>query len=316
MLRKIVVSLVVIIGLGVAGLLAFMYLAPERFTQAAITAARRHAGLERKEITLPDGLRYVYLEGGKGETLLLLHGFNANKDNFVQIAPYLSDRYHLIIPDHIGFGESSRPLQADYSPDVQAERLHALLQALDVHGRVNVGGNSMGGMISLHYGLRYPAETSSLWLLDPAGMFSAPKTEYMKVAFQSTRNPLEINNVDEFSFVMSKAMARPPFFPQPMLEVFAREIIDNKAVAQKVFDSMMKSDIEARVAGLSLPTLIVWGDHDEILHPAGAGILHKLLPDSQVVIMPGIGHMPMLEDPARTAADFLHFQDALARKVH
>jgi pimeloyl-ACP methyl ester carboxylesterase len=311
MIRKLILFVLLILVVGIAGLTGFLYLAPEAFTKMALEAGRRYAGLERKEITLPDGLRYVYLEGGKGEPLLLLHGFGTNKDNFVAIAPYLRDRYHLIIPDHIGFGESSKPLDADYRPDAQAAHLHALLQRLGIQGKVHVGGNSMGGMITLQYGHRYPDQTASLWLLDPAGMFSAPSTEFMKTALTSKNNPLQIKTTDDLAYLMSKATAKPMFIPRPMLDVFAREQIANKAVQDKVFADMMKSDIEKQIAGMSIPSLIVWGDQDQLVHPAGAEILHKLLPNSAVVIMPGIGHVPMMEAPEQSAVDYLRFRGSL-----
>lgn len=67
----------------VIGMIGFVYLAPEKATIFAINAERHLSGLLSKEIDLPDGLHYVYLEGGKGEPLMLLHGFGANKDNFL-----------------------------------------------------------------------------------------------------------------------------------------------------------------------------------------------------------------------------------------
>ena len=63
----------------------------------ALEFERRLAGITRKEATLPNGLRYVYLEGGKGEPLMLLHGFGANKDNFVRVAKYLTPRYRVTV---------------------------------------------------------------------------------------------------------------------------------------------------------------------------------------------------------------------------
>ena len=93
---------------------------------------------------MPGGLRYVYLEGGQGEPLLLLHGFGADKDNFVRAARFLTPHFHVIVPDQIGFGESAHPLQADYAPIAQSKRLHALMQALGIKN-IHLGGSSMGG---------------------------------------------------------------------------------------------------------------------------------------------------------------------------
>src|SRR5690606_34979350 len=123
-------------------------LAPERALRRINHHRRRAAGLTRREITLGDGSRYVYLEGGEGEPLMLLHGFGADKDHFTRVASYLTLDYRVIVPDLLGFGESDKPPHADYSPQAQAARLRMLASALGV-GRVHLGGNSMGGQIAL-----------------------------------------------------------------------------------------------------------------------------------------------------------------------
>jgi len=63
---------------------------------------------------------------------------------------------------------------------------------------------------------------------------------------------------------------------------------------------------------LAIPALIVWGAQDHLINPATAEILHQLLPHSQVIIMPGVGHLPMLEKPEQSAADYIKFRTALA----
>ncbi len=81
---------------------------------------------------------------------MLLHGFGANKDHFTLVARFLTPRYSVIVPDHLGFGESAHPLAADYAPPTQAQRLRALAQALGIQS-LHLGGNSMGGQIALTY---------------------------------------------------------------------------------------------------------------------------------------------------------------------
>jgi pimeloyl-ACP methyl ester carboxylesterase len=66
--------------------------------------------------------------------------------------------------------------------------------------------------------------------------------------------------------------------------------------------------LEAQFKTLSTPALIVWGVEDKILHPAGAETLCALFPNSDVRLMAGIGHLPMMEAPAVTAKDYLEFR--------
>jgi len=144
MVRTIKVTIFALLAV-VLGLVGFLYLAPEQATRLALDAERSHAGLTRKEITLPDGLRYVYLEGGSGETLILLHGFGADKDNFTRVARWLTPHYRVIAPDLPGFGESSHPADADYGPAVQAERMHQLALALVRLHQRRLAGRAIAG---------------------------------------------------------------------------------------------------------------------------------------------------------------------------
>ncbi|MEK6198595.1 MAG: alpha/beta hydrolase, partial [Psychrobacter sp.] len=94
-------------------------------TQKLVQYERNKSDLETKAMTLASGEQMTYLEGGNlaGEPLLLIHGFGGNKDNFTRIARQL-ENYNLIIPDLLGFGDSSKPMAADYRSEAQATRLH------------------------------------------------------------------------------------------------------------------------------------------------------------------------------------------------
>lgn len=289
----------------------FVYLAPERATRAFVDLDRWRAGLVRKEIALPDGTRFVYLEGGQGEPLLLLHGFGANKDNFSRVAAYLTPRYRVIIPDHIGFGESAHPPDADYSPTAQAERIHKLARTLEIDS-LDVGGSSMGGQIALSYAAMYPGEVKSLWLLAPAGVWSAPPSE-MRVNFDKTgENPLLVRNEEDFARLFLLVMSDPPFVPRPVLNVLAQERIQNFTLEQRIFEQIVADSLEQRISGLATPTLIVWGTRDRLIHVETANVLRALLPNSEVIIMPEIGHAPMIERPRQTAEDYLRFREKLS----
>ncbi|HEY2773035.1 MAG TPA: alpha/beta fold hydrolase [Candidatus Binatia bacterium] len=294
-----------------AALTAFVQLAPETALRTALSLERHRSGLVRKEIDLPGGLHYVYLEGGSGEPLMLLHGFGADKDNFTRIARLLVPNYRVVIPDHIGFGESSHPADADYSPPAQAERLHELAAALGIT-RVHLGGNSMGGHIAMSYAVAYPNDVASLWLLDPGGIWSAPPSELAQVLQKTGRNPLMASNEDEFAKVYAFAMSDPPWVPRAFLDVMARRRIENFALEQKIFEQIRGDRLEERLRGLATPTLIVWGREDRAINVATAEVLHGMLPHSQVIVLDHIGHLPMLEAPERSAADYLAFRASLA----
>lgn len=309
-IARIAMFVVVTIIVLVLAAIGFVYLAPVTATRVFIGLERRRAGLVRKEIDLRDGLHFVYLDGGHGEPLLLLHGFGGNKDNFTRVARFLTPHFRVIVPDHIGFGESAHPPDADYSPTAQAARLHAFAQALGIQS-LDVGGNSMGGQIAMTYAALYPDEVTSLWLIDPAGVWSAPESELRKVIIDTGENPLLVRNEDEFARLFPWVMNDPPFVPRPIMNVIAQERIRNFVLEERIFRQIAADSVEERVNGLGTPSLIVWGNRDRLINVATADLLHKLLPNSQVVIMPGIGHVPMIERPKQSAEDYLRFQASL-----
>lgn len=303
-------ALLVLVAAVVVAATAFVQLAPETATRLALEAERDRSGLVRKEIELPGGLHYVYLEGGSGEPLMLFHGFGANKDNFTRIARHLAPHYRVILPDHVGFGESSHPADADYSPPAQAERLHALAGALGI-SRVHLGGSSMGGHIAMSYAVAHPGDVASLWLLDPGGVWSAPPSELASGMADGGENPLMARSPEDFVKVYEFAMSDPPWIPRAMLDVMAQERIRNYELEKKIFEQIRADRVEDSIRGLKTPSLIVWGREDRAIHVDTAEVLHGLLPNSEVVILEGIGHLPMLEAPQRSAEDYLRFRSGL-----
>ena len=309
---RILKALAAVLLITAVALVAFVQIAPATALRLGFDAERSRSGLVRKEIDLPDGLHYVYLEGGSGEPLVLLHGFGDNKDTFTRLARFLTGKYRVIAPDHIGFGESSRPMDADYTPPAQAERLHALTIALGLD-RVHVGGNSMGGHIALSWAAAHPGDVASLWLLDAAGIWSAPKSELTETIEKTGVNPLNPTNTDEFLRLYQFAMSDPPYVPRAILDVMAEQRIANAELEAKIFQQLRTDDAEERIRGMRTPSLIVWGDEDRALHVGTAEVLHGLLPNSEVVILEGIGHLPQLEAPERCAEDYLRFREGAGR---
>ena len=285
-------------------------------TQKIIQYERSKSDLEVKSLTLASGDKMVYAENDNvmGEPLLLIHGFGGNKDNFTRIADKL-EGYHLIIPDLLGFGESSKPMTADYRADAQATRLHELMQAKGLASNTHVGGNSMGGAISVAYAAKYPKEVKSLWLIDTAGFWSAGVPKSLEGATLEN-NPLLINSKEDFYKMYDFIMYKPPYIPKSVKAVFAQERINNKALDAKILEQIVTDNVEERakiIAKYNIPTLVVWGDKDQVIKPETTELIKQIIPQAQVIIMPEVGHVPMVEAVKDTANDYKAFRDGLKK---
>ncbi len=283
-------------------------------TQKLVQYERNKSALDVKALTLASGDTLVYAENRNvtGKPLLLIHGFGGNKDNFTRIADKL-EGYHLIIPDLLGFGNSSKPMAADYRADAQATRLHELMQAKGLSSGVHIGGNSMGGAISVAYAAKYPTEVKSLWLIDSAGFWSAGLPKSLEGATLEN-NPLLINKTEDIYKMYNFVMYKPPYIPKSVKAVFAQERLNNKQLDAKILEQIVMDNVEERaeiIAEYKIPTLVVWGEQDQVIKPETVELIKEIIPQAQVITMPNIGHVPMIEAVKQTAADYKKFRVSL-----
>lgn len=271
--------------------------------------------MDKKEV-LVNGEPWVYLEANSDEgkpVVLMLHGFAAEKDNWVRMARGL-DGYHVIAPDLPGHGESTYDTNAYYGFDKQSLRLAEFVQALGLK-RFHIIGNSMGGGIAGLYTYRNPAKVISLGLLDAVGFYGNESSDVEKILEKNQGNPLIVRDREGFDTLIEYAMHQPPFMPWPAKSVLARRAIARQGANDQVFEHIYKEAQSAKYSGgfkhifekIETPTYVVWGDQDRVLHVSSSEQFFKHMPNVQVDVLPQIGHAPMLEVPELTARMFDEF---------
>lgn len=299
-------------GIGVAlivivvALVLFYFLMPGTIFRLAQYTNRNASGLAEESVQVDDH-RIFYLDGGKGETVPLVHGYTADKDNWTRFAKYLTPKYRVVIPDLPGFGASSRMQESSYDIESQVERLHRFVLGMKL-GKVNVAGNSMGGTIAGVYAAKYPQEVSSLALLAPGGIVSPEKSEVVKMREKGI-NPFFINSEEDFDRIMKLAFVKVPAIPTPVKKEMTARAIRNRAFNEKIAGDFMKKplSLEPFLPLIQARTLILWGDQDKLLDVSSVPILEKGIKVRRTVIMKDCGHMPMLERPEETAGYYLKF---------
>ncbi|HEX3092970.1 MAG TPA: alpha/beta hydrolase [Candidatus Angelobacter sp.] len=273
-----------------------------------IDLERFASGLKRHVIQVGDH-RVVYSEGGKGEPLVLLHGFGASADSWNRFAKPLIKRYHVIAPDQPGWGASTRIESASYGYPAQVERLRQFLSALG-HKRVHLVGHSMGGFIASAYAARYPDEVITLGLIAPHGMIEPEPSELARDVAKGD-NWLVATSRPEFDRLLNNVFAKRPYAPKAVLNYLANHAIRNSAKSAKIFAEMQTNDppLVDRLPNITAPALIVWGDQDRVLHVSCADLFRKGIKNSEVMIIPGSGHMPLVENAGTCARAWLAFVD-------
>ena len=238
----------------------------------------------------------------------MLHGFGENKDNWNKFVITLKNKYHVIVPDLVGHGESTSSFKLNYSLESHAKRLKKFLLSKNIK-RFHLMGNSMGGGVALVYTSLYSSDVKTLTLMNAIGVVKT-KSKMMTYIEKTNRNPFfDICTINAYEELLNYALQKKPSIPN----VIKVELMNNKCKNSKIDKHMFKSllknldNLREIAKTIKRPTLIIWGDKDKILHVDNAKLFHKYIKNSKLVILKNIGHMPMIEAANKSVRVFNDF---------
>lgn len=312
-MKKALLLLVLLLAATAGTLYAF----PATLLATAQFVESSRAGLDERSLQV-NSLDIRYYEGGpdKAQTVLLVHGFGADKSNWLRFARFLTDRYHVIAVDLPGFGDSSRPQNISYDVGTQAERLADFMGELGI-GRFHVVGNSMGGHIAALLAARNPNEVLSAGLFDNAGVMAPRQSELFQRLLNGKDNPLVLRSVDEFPALLDFVFVQKPPMPSRLLDYLAERSLERSAFNSMVFQQLRERYIplEPELPKITAPTLLLWGDRDRVLDVTSIDVMKPLLKRPSVAILRDCGHAPMIERPEETARLYLDFLQRSAAPI-
>jgi len=246
------------------------------------------------------GQKIVYYDVGTGPTLVLVHGFASQaRFDWGRVIVPLSQRYRVIALDQIGFGGSDKPF-IDYSVQTFVDFLGEFLRTLKVE-RFDLAGESLGGWVVADYTIQALAagntgpyalpRPSRLILEDAAGhtpLHSALKTIPITGDLQSAAGVAIVFH--------DKSLITPEF----IRENFAMKLAANDGMTERLFIANPEVDKEVvgdKLAGITIPTLVVWGGDDQIVPLADGKDYAAKIAGARLVVIPECGHAPSLEKP-------------------
>jgi pimeloyl-ACP methyl ester carboxylesterase len=271
---------------------------------------RSGAGLEESSIRVGD-LDIAYLkniEPADGDTIVLVHGFGASKDNWTRLAAELTDQFNVYAIDLPGHGDSSKPLDLGYRFEDQVAHLSGILETLNIE-KTHMMGNSMGGAITALYAATYPDQIRTAVLLNPAGVFEY-ESELVELVKEGD-NPLIPEKEGDFERLVNFAMEKKPFAPWPIYDVMEERAIANREVNEVIFAAIRDSGFEPNfrdaITRIQSPVLVIWGMEDRVINYRNADVFVDQIPNARKVLLEGIGHAPMVEVPEESAQLFREF---------
>ncbi|MDT0596055.1 alpha/beta fold hydrolase [Glaciecola petra] len=289
---------------------AFVWFAlPEPVSRFLLNLNNTSAGLSSKTLTTTIG-DIQYLEGGQGETIVLLHGIYARKEHWVDLARELTKRFRVIAIDLPGFGDNQIRQPQQYRLKTQANNLDVVLQSLNIES-AHIGANSMGAQVVSLLAIARPEVIKSLAFIgSPLGVTSPIKSE-MENALINGNIPLLVKTEADFEQRNNWLFPKTPAIPSPIMKTWMHQELTNSVRNEEIWHAVNDfSDTRTLLEiapFLSMPTLIIWCQQDRIFHVSGAKTLARVLPNSKLTILENCGHVPMLDKPKEVSEVYLSF---------
>jgi pimeloyl-ACP methyl ester carboxylesterase len=284
---------------------------------AAYTPDRDRAALEARylatttDLRVVDGVRLHVRDTGPRDApaVLLLHGLGSSLHTWEPWAGALASTFRVVRLDFPGHGLSDADPANDYRDARTLRLVTALLDSLHLP-QVALVGNSMGGRIAWSFAAAHPERVSKLVLMAPDG-FASPGFAY--------DTPADVPAVlGVMQWVLPRAMLKAnmvPAYANParLTDSLVDRYYDlmrapgNRAALLARMRQVMLTDPVRRLRTIGVPTLLVWGDKDQMIPPSNAQDYLRAMPNARLVMLPGLGHVPFEESPAEALAPVRSF---------
>ena len=243
-----------------------------------------------------NGLDIAYERVGEGPPLVLAHGAAMDGRMWQPQLDALANEFTVIAWDEPGAGRSS-DVRADFALADYANALAGLIGALDL-GPAHVAGLSWGGTVAQELYRRHPALVATLILVDTyAGWKGSLSAEEVRARVDGVREMLRAPAVEFEPMLPGLFAGEPPAEFVPLLEEIASDVRPHSLETALLV--MAEADLRDLLPHITVPTLLVWGEHDARSPLTVARELERAIPDAELVVIPGCGHVSDLEEPER-----------------
>ena len=242
---------------------------------------------------LVDGIWVNYKVTGEGNPLLVLHGWGSSSASWARVAEMLTEKgYQVIVPDLPGFGKTPAP-SAVWGVEEYATFVHEFVEALGLQKYI-LAGHSFGGQVAVQFAVQHPEKLEKLVLIAAAAVRRTPgvlKKLVVAVAkvvsFLLYLVPFEDlrNNIRSALYMLIR---RPGY-------------LKAQGIMRDVFKKVIAQDLTAKFSKISAPTLIIWGDKDEMTPIQDAHLIQELIPNSRLEIIEGGKHALNFQTPEQLA---------------
>lgn len=257
----------------------------------------------KKFLKISDDISMAYVEWGEpeGAPVILVHGYSDNSRAFSGVAPYLKGKHFYAI-DMRGHGDTTAPTCCYYLSDF-AEDIRAFIEALG-YDQVALVGHSLGSMTAGVMASIHPQKVSKLVLISSALKTNKGVSEWLLERVNSLSYPIDPNS----DFIQKEWAYNPGDFDEAMMQPLRTE---EAAMPKRAWVGIAKAlqivDWTVASSHITAPTLIMWGDQDELMQRTEFEELKAAFPEASAIEYKGLGHSMYWQAPKRSAADILRF---------
>ena len=256
--------------------------------------------------------------------VILLHGFGASTFSWRDTVPGLGDRCRVVAFDRPGFGLTERLMPGDwdgdgpYSPTAQADLTVALMDQLGMQ-RAVVVGHSAGAGVAVLVAARHPERVSGLVLEDPAVVVNGGTPGWIAPLLRTLQarrvGPLFVRRFAGAGSdsLIRGAYADPGLVTEPILAGYRRPLQAEEwdRGLWELTVAPRPDDPADALPDLEMPVLVIWGEKDSFVSPEDNRRTADLIPGSQAISLPEVGHIPHEEVPAAFETLIFRFLDDL-----
>lgn len=221
------------------------------------------------------------------KTILVLHGWANTSENWLTVAQHLPTNYRYLLIDLPGFGQTEhlpgKPNVPEYT-----EFIASFIDKLHLQNPI-LFGHSFGGQIALDLALKQPTKISGLILFSPAGV---------RLRSRYVRYRLKVFKLLRFF----KKFLPPSFYRYLLTKMGSADYANAMEKHRDILKQIVNYDLSTKLKEITLPTTIIWGSEDRVI-PYKGKFLAENIPNSQLVILYGMGHIANILQPLDMATE-------------